>query len=168
MKLIITIVGVLFMLFSCDAQTKRVTPDYVTEWDLVRLHEYQYDLPNDSLRNVLLNTIVQFSHDTIIITVKHRYRARFVYEKDETEHYFGTDRYYIGEDHINLLKQYGCDISDSVSYIRFVDYFDSDYETDDKFSFDSYSLWQTLIVADDFLCLTYDKFNILLYQKKKK
>ncbi len=54
------------------------------------------------------------------------------------------------------------------SHIRFVDYFDSDYETDDKFSFDSYSLWQTLIVSDDFLCLTYDKFNILLYQKKKK
>ena len=41
MKLIITIVGVLFMLFSCDAQTKRVIPDYVTEWDLMRLHEYQ-------------------------------------------------------------------------------------------------------------------------------
>lgn len=168
MKLIITIVGVLFMLFSCDAQTKRVIPDYVTEWDLMRLHEYQYDPPSDSLRNVLLNTTVQFSHDTIIITVKHRYRARFVYEKDETEHYFGTDRYHIGEDHINLLKQYGYDISDSVSYIRFVDYFDSDYETDDKFSFDSYSLWQTLIVSDVFLCLTYDKFNILLYQKKKK
>ena len=167
MKLIITIVGVLLILVSCGNQTKRVTPDYVTEWNLVQL--YEDDPLGDSLRNVLLNTTVQFSHDTIAITVNNReYRAKFVREKDKTENFFGTWIHPLGSDYINLLKQYGYDISDSVSYIRFVDYFDSDYETDDKFSFDSYSLWQTLIVTDDFLCLPYDKSNVLLYQNNKK
>lgn len=144
----------LCLLVACGTD-KKSSANNIVDWKLDTL--ICDDPINSTLESKLLQSTVAFKGDTIIIN--NASKAQFVREKKATNDFF-KDSEIIKEFYISIFQNRGIDISDSVSYIRLVNY---DYNSK-EFSFDSYSLWQTLICTDEYLCLPYKKFNAIFFK----